>query len=218
MNHPFNLKFFWYNFIMDIRNNLAYHFVVALGSLTLLFVLSLAGIETHRAVPAVAFILLFLTLAIGPIMRIWKPGAKVLPWNLPWSWRGELGIWFTIISISHMLLIFKGAQWDIIGYLSGIRIGNLAALVALFWALILTAASLGKVIKFIGLSSWRWLHSFAYVIFYLVGMHVVNHAFLRPGRPSDWLHWTYLVMMLSIVFLQFAVWVVTIKDDRKNLG
>lgn len=203
---------------MDVRNNFIYHFIVATGSFALILVLRLSGIELNRTVAAAAFTLLFLTLAIGPIMRIWKPGAKVLPWNLPWSWRGELGIWFTIISISHMLLIFKGAQWDIAGYFTGIRLGNLLAFVALFWALILAATSLGPVIRFIGVSSWRWLHSFAYVIFYLVGMHVVNHAFLRPGRPSDWLHWTYLVMMLSIVFLQFAAWVVTIKDDRKNLG
>lgn len=203
---------------MDVRNNFTYHFIVATGSFALILILRLSGIELNRAVAAAAFTLLFLTLAIGPITRIWKPGVKVLPWNLPWSWRGELGIWFTIISISHMLFIFKGAQWDIAGYFTGIRLGNLLAFVALFWALILAATSFSPVIRFIGVSSWRWLHSFAYVIFYLVGMHVMNHAFLRPGRPSDWLHWIYLVMMLLIVFLQFAAWAVTVKANRKNLG
>ncbi|MBI2042388.1 MAG: hypothetical protein HYT21_01365 [Candidatus Nealsonbacteria bacterium] len=203
---------------MDIRNNFAYHLIVALGSFGLFFALRLSGIESHRALPAVAFTLLFLTLAIGPLMRLWKPAVNVLPWNLPWSWRGELGIWFAIVSIAHMLLVFKGAQWDVFEYLSAMRVGNLVAFIALFWALILTATSFGSVIKFIGVSSWRWLHSFAYVVFYLVGIHVLNHAFFRPGRPSDWLDWSYLVMMLTIVCLQLAAFLITVKEYRKSLA
>ena len=201
---------------MDVRNTFTYHFFVALGSLLAVIVLVGLGIELNRAVPAVAFLLLFLTLSIGPVMRLWRPVAEVLPWNLPWSWRGELGIWFVIVSIIHALLILKGAQWDVWGYLAEIRLANLIALVALFWALILVATSFGKIIKFIGVSSWRWLHSFSYVVFYLIGFHVFNHAFLRPGRPADWLHWTYLFMMLVIVFLQFAAFFKTVMINRKK--
>lgn len=202
---------------MDVRNTISYHIIIALGSFVLLIFLGLLGIKPNRVVPAIAFFLLFLTLIIGPIMRLWQPAVKILPWNLPWSWRGELGIWFTIVSIAHMLFIFKGAQWDVLGYLSEMRLSNLVAFVALFWALILTATSFGSVIKFIGLSSWRWLHGFAYVIFYLIGAHVINHAFLRSERPSDWLHWTYLAMMLVIVFLQLTAFLITVKEYRKSL-
>ena len=202
---------------MDSRNTISYHIIIALGSFVLLIFLGLLGIEPNRAVPAIAFFLLFLTLIIGPIMRFWQPIVNVLPWNLPWSWRGELGIWFVIMSIAHMLFIFKGAHWDVLGYLSEMRLSNLVAFVALFWALILTVTSFGSVIKFIGVSSWRWLHSFAYVVFYLIGAHVINHAFLRPGRPSDWLHWTYLAMMLVIVFLQLTAFLITVKEYRKSL-
>jgi len=202
---------------MDLRNKLSYHFIVASISLLLGFGFYSSGIELGRAIAGVAFILLFLTLIIGPLMRLWKPVLEVLPWQLPWSWRGELGIWFTIVSIIHMLFIFYGKQWDVMGYLVGMRLSDLVALAALFLALILTATSFGSVIKFLGVASWKWLHSLAYVIFYLISAHVINHAFLRPDRPEDWLHWVYLIMILIVIALQFSAFVKGVADYRKSL-
>ncbi len=202
---------------MDIRNTFSYHLVVALTSLLLVLVLYSSGINLIRGTAGVAFFLLFLTLIIGPIMRLWKPALEVLPWNLPWSWRGELGIWFTIVSIVHMLLVFYAKNWDITGYIAEMRLSDLVALVAIFLALILTATSLGGVIKFLGVASWRWLHNFTYVVFYLVGAHAVNHAFLRPGRPEDWLHWMYLVMIVIVIALQASAFLKTVIDYRKSL-
>jgi len=93
----------------------------------------------------------------------------------------------------------------------------LVALAALFLALILTATSFGSVIKFLGVASWKWLHSLAYVIFYLISAHVINHAFLRPDRPEDWLHWVYLIMILIVIALQFSAFVKGVADYRKSL-
>src|SRR3989338_7297202 len=132
---------------MDFHNTFLYHFVVASMSFLLGLVFYSAGIELGRVIAGVAFTLLFLTLIIGPLMRLWRPALEVLPWQLPWSWRGELGIWFTIISIIHMLYVFYGKQWDVMGYLVGMRLSDLVALAALFLALILTATSFGSVIK-----------------------------------------------------------------------
>jgi len=202
---------------MDFRNTFLYHFIVALVSLFLVFILFSSGINLNRATAGVAFFLLFLALIIGPIMRLWRPALEVLPWNLPWSWRGELGVWFTIVSIAHVFIVFSGRQWDILGYIVGMRLSSLVALVALFLAFILTITSFAKVIKFLGVVSWRWLHSFSYVIFYLVGAHVINHAFLRSGRPGDWLHWSYLVMMIIVIILQASAFGKTVIDYRKNL-
>jgi len=202
---------------MDLRNKLSYHFIVASISLLLGFGFYSLGIELGRVIAGVAFTLLFLTLIIGPLMRLWKPALEALPWQLPWSWRGELGIWFTIVSIIHMLFIFYGKQWDVMGYLVGMRLSDLVALAALFLALILTATSFGSVIKFLGVASWKWLHSLAYVIFYLISAHVINHAFLRPDRPEDWLHWVYLIMILIVIALQFSAFVKGVADYRKSL-
>ena len=137
---------------------------------------------------------------------------KVLPWNLPWSWRGELGIWFTLLSAVHVFLIFDGRQWETNFYLS-----DIIGLVALFLAFILAATSLNKVIRFLGVESWRWLHTLAYVVFYLVGFHTINHAFLRQGRPEDWLHWMYPVMMVIVVLLQASAFIKTVIYQRRKL-
>jgi len=203
--------------IMDLKNNFLYHLIVALSSVLLAALLYSLGIEFGRAAAGTAFIPLFLTLSIGPVMRLWRPALEALPWNLPWSWRGELGVWFTIFSIAHLLLIFKGNQWDVAGYLAGMRISDLIGLVALLIAVVLAGTSFGKAIKFLGLQSWRWIQSFAYVVFYLVGAHTLNHAFFRPGRPGDWLHWAYLAMIIVIILLQSAGFLKTVAYYRKTL-
>lgn len=202
---------------MDFRNTFSYHLIIALVSLLLVFVLFSSGINLNRATAGVAFFLLFLTLIIGPIMRLWRPALEILPWNLPWSWRGELGIWFTIVSIVHVSIVFSGSQWDVVGYMVGMRLSDLVALVAIFLAFILTITSFGRIIKFLGIASWKWLHSFSYVVFYLIGAHVINHAFLRPGRPEDWLHWSYLVMMFIVITLQVSAFGKTVINYRKTL-
>lgn len=201
---------------MDIRNKFTHHIAVLFLSLILIAALFFSGISLGRAVAGTAFILLFLTLIIGPIVKLWHPFLEVLPWDLPWSWRGELGIWFAIVSTVHMLLVFHGNQWDVIGYISGMRLSTLAGFIALFLTFILAITSFYKIIKFLGLSSWKWLQSFAYVIFYLVGLHTINHAFLRPGRPQDWLHWSYLIMIIVVILLQSAAFVKTVSSHRKK--
>lgn len=202
---------------MDFRNTFSYHSAVALISVLLTLLLYFTGTGFGRAVAGIAFFLLFLTLIVGPVMRLWKPAVEALPWNLPWSWRSELGIWFTIFSVAHMLLVFDSRYWDVTGYLAGMRLSDLVAFVAIFWALVLTASSFSRIIKFLGLSAWRWLHSFAYVIFYLVGAHVINHAFLRAERPLDWLHWAYLLMIIVVILLQSAAFVETVMNYRRTV-
>lgn len=202
---------------MDLRNKLSYHFIVALMSFLIGFAFYRSGIELGRAIAGVAFTLLFLTLIIGPAMRLWKPALEVLPWQLPWSWRGELGIWFTIVSIIHMLFVFQSRQWDVTGYIVNMRLADLLAFTGLFLALILAITSFGGIIKFLGVMSWRWLHSFTYVVFYLIGAHVINHAFFRANRPEDWLHWSYLVMILIVIVLQLSAFIKGVADYRKSL-
>lgn len=201
---------------MDFRNTFSHHLAVVLISVLLILLLYFTGTGFNRAVAGVAFFLLFLALTIGPVMRLWRPALEALPWNLPWSWRGELGIWFAIFSIAHMLLVFDAGQWNVTGYLVTMRISDLIAFVALFLAVILAVTSSGKMVKFLGIVSWRWLQSFAYVIFYLVGAHVINHAFLRAGRPLDWLHWAYLTMIIIVILLQSAAFIKTVVNYRKT--
>ena len=198
--------------IIDANNKLLNHIIVALTSSLLIYAIWSSGIGINRSIAGVSFLLLFLTLIIGPIMQLWRPLLKVLPWDLPWSWRGELGIWFTLLSAVHVFLVLDRRQWEMNFYLS-----DIIGLVALFLAFILVATSLNRVIRFLGVESWRWLHTFAYVVFYLVGLHTINHAFLRPGRPEDWLHWMYPVMMAIVILLQASAFIKTVIYQRKKL-
>ncbi len=196
--------------LLDAKNKPLNHIVVFGLSLLLVYVFLLSGISLNRAVAGASFVLLFLILIIGPWMQLIKPSIRVLPWGIPWSWRGELGIWFAILSVIHFLLVFSGDNWKIRWSLAAIL-----GLVALFWTTILAITSFSKIIKLLGVDSWRWLHAFAYVIFYTSGLHVVYHAFLRNGRPSHWLHWAYLAMMIIVVILEASAFVKNVIHRKK---
>ena len=198
---------------MDFKNKLRNHIVIGIISAALVWVLWITGTELNRAIAGVAFFFLFLVLIIGPVMRLWRPSEKNLPWDIPWSWRGELGIWFALLSITHAVYIFYERQG-----VGTLRLADYLGLGALFLTLVLAATSFEKVINFIGVSSWRWLHSFAYVIFYLVGFHVINHAFLRTGRPDGWIHWAYLGLMIVVILFQSSAFIKTVANYRKSSG
>lgn len=136
----------------------------------------------------------------------------MLPWGLPWSWRGELGIWFTLLSIIHGILEMQEKEWSV----AAIDIGGFISLIVLFWALILAATSFSKAIKFLGIDQWKWLHSFAYVIFYLVVVHIIYYTWLHPTGHTGpaWLSWMYLTMIIIVVVLQFAAFIRTVVDYR----
>ncbi|HBP01078.1 MAG: hypothetical protein UY41_C0001G0018 [Candidatus Moranbacteria bacterium GW2011_GWE1_49_15] len=197
---------------MDFSNRFRNHLVVAILSAALICIFGFSGAGLNRSVAAASFTLLFLVLIIGPIMKLWRPIVDHLPWEMPWSWRGELGIWFFLLSLVHAGLVIYDRQG-----LGTLRLADYIGLVALFWALVLTATSFGGVIKFIGVKSWKWLHSFAYVLFYLVGFHTINHAFLRTGRPDSWIHWSYLVMIALVIVLQAAAFSKEVAAYRKGL-
>src|SRR3989339_1975983 len=98
-----------------------------------------------------------MTLAIGPLAKLWKPAVRLVPW------RREMGIWFALLALSHFIRVRDYAALE-----PGIELPRLLGLIALFWTLILAATSSDRAVNFLGPSSWKWLHVMAYVIFYLV--------------------------------------------------
>ncbi len=210
---------------MDTKNTLLQHFIVAVFTLGLAFVFNhFLGIRWSTSFARVSFILLFLTLLIGPVMKLRKPQAVSSPLKLPWSWRSELGIWFTIASLIHVYFVMGGRpQWDLMKALGGgiggggYGLANLIGLVGLVWALVLTATSFGKVIKWLGVESWRWLHSFTYVIFYLVTAHALYFQFFSTyGGGPDGFGYMYLAMFAVITILQLAAFAKIVLRQERN--
>jgi methionine sulfoxide reductase heme-binding subunit len=185
-----------------------------------------------------AFFLIWFVAFIGPAARLLPPLMRVI------TWRREFGIWFALVALVHGFLILDGwAQWEWRGLLGyefvaeldmylrfepGFALGNLMGLTALLFALVLAATSFDKAVGFLGISSWKWLHSFTYVIFYIVALHSTYFAFIHytpaPHRilmglpafyPANVLRFVYLSMIVSVFVAQMGAFVKTVRQRRR---
>lgn len=188
-----------------------------------------------RAFGDASFMLLFISLSAGPLARLWPPAALLIPW------RRELGIWFAALASAHTLLILNGwVRWDVLRFLgyelipeagrwvrleSGFGLSNIMGVVALLWALALAATSSDAATRFLGPSSWKWLHTSAYVVFYLTVLHAAYFLFLhytfsfhRSVPAPDWFRWPFVALGLTVVALQLAAFARTVSRRRAQLA
>jgi sulfoxide reductase heme-binding subunit YedZ len=210
---------------------LAKHGLVAIVTLLLLAVVWQVNetwspdMRLWKAFGGASFFLLWFALVLGPLAVLFTFATKLLPL------RREIGIWFFLLSAVHGYLILDGwvrwSLWEFFGYQyfaevdmylrveSGFGVANLAGTIALFFAFLLAATSFQRVIDRIGIRSWKWLHMFVYVIFFLSAVHVVYYAFMHfdpslnrvvLGLPTEYpenpLRYWYLWALLSVIGLQ----------------
>lgn len=206
---------------MDGYNTIKQHTIVGVVSsaLVALFYL-LMEVPLPAAFARVSFFLLFLTLLIGPIVKLKQQGPVKSALMLPSTWRGELGIWFTFFGLMHVVIL--AFDRPILSFIElgggGYGLANLLGLVALIWALILSATSCSKAIRYLGVTSWKWVQSFAYLIFYLVSGHYIYFQFFstygeNPG--PDWFGFVALGMTLVVILLEFVAFVATVKKTKQ---
>ena len=186
-----------------------------------------------------SFFLLWFALFIGPAARVWQPLQRLL------SFRREAGVWFFLIALVHGYLILDGwvrwSVWEFFGYQyipetemymrvePGFGLANLAGLVALTFALTLATTSFDRAVNFLGVSSWKWLHSFSYVVFYLSAIHVLYFAFIHYtpsllravlGQPTNYpdnpLKFYYLAAFLSVLLVQIIAFILTVRKQRNS--
>ena len=182
-----------------------------------------------RSFAHAAFILLFLTLIIGPLAKLWPFFNRFM------SWRRELGIWFAILAIGHGYAILdRWALWDIqrffgleyVEALGGyaifrpeVGIMNMMAIVIFPMIILLAITSSDRAVNFLGISSWKWLHnSLVHVIFYVVVLRWVLYAFFffQPSLPNlgmyppVWTLYPFLWMALFAVILQAVSFIKTV--------
>lgn len=179
-----------------------------------------------------AFMLLFITLVIGPLARLWSPSAKLLPW------RKYVGIWFGLIAIIHGFLVWNGwARWDISRFFGyefvpelgrivrlepGFGLANLIGVIALSLTIVLMATSSERALKYLG-TSWKWLHYSANTIFYLSAIHTgyflyihYTVSFHKSVPPPDWFRVPFLLLVVVVLFLQSIAFVKTVKNRRNR--
>ena len=207
---------------MDTTNKLSRHLVVAIGSIAVAFLLWVVGYDLQRVVAAVSYFLLFLVMIIGPSVRIWPSVRKWTRGPFPVNWRAELGIWFAVWSVVHVLFVFGARDWDVIGYLVDMSPWAFGAFVATIIAIVLACTSNTAALRLLGPDAWKWHQSHGtYVIFWLAAVHLYDRAYLRPlddvGFPStDPIHWVYLITVAVVVLLHLTAFVKIVAHYRET--
>ena len=216
------------------------HIVVGLFSVLLVYLFWLSrptwSVEMRfwRAVGDGGFLLLFFTLVIGPLIRLFPKLFTRFA-----NWRKELGIWVGLLAFFHTYLIFQGwFQWDLMRLLGyefvpqldryarlepGFGLANIVGLVALFFVGLLLATSSTKMITFLGGKSWKYLHYSAIMVYYLVVIHVSYFMFIhytisfhRPVPPPNWFQYPFLVIALLLPLLQGIGFIKTVQKSRQG--
>lgn len=207
---------------MDAKNTLRQHLIVGIFSLGLASIFKFS-LNTSWSVSfaRVSFILLFLVLIIGPLMKLKQSKQNSSYLFVPMCWRGELGIWFFITAITHFIIVLIRRPLSELISLGGggYALSNLLGLVALFWALLLTATSFGKVIEFLGVDLWKWLHGLTHAVFYLVSGHFIYFQFFSTYGDigPDWFGYLAVAMAVTIILLQLITFSLMIAKHRENL-
>ena len=190
-----------------------------------------AEMRFWRAVGDASLILLYVTLALGPVTRFFPSMGMLLPD------RRELGIWFGISAIVHTIVIFDGwVKWDVsifMGYQfipqldrmvrleSGFGMANVLGLLAVLMALPLMATSADWATRALGGAAWKFLHYGAYTIFYLVALHTAfflyihyTPSFHRTTPDANWFQIPFAVLTLIVIALQVGAFVKTVARRR----
>ncbi|MBB5323342.1 hypothetical protein HNQ34_000419 [Anoxybacillus tepidamans] len=192
-----------------------------------------------RAWAHAAFVLLFLTLILSPAAILWHPIKRFL------SWRRELGIWFAVLSFGHGYAIWdRWARWDVarlfgfeyieewgsyVLFRPEVGIMNLMGLVMAPMIILLAVTSCDRAVKFLGTSSWKWIHgTLVPVIFYIAMLRGTLYLFyFFQATPPDWRFYpriwflyVFLGMGILAVLLQAAAFTKIVlrrrSEKRKN--
>ncbi|MXV63449.1 hypothetical protein GS429_15565 [Natronorubrum sp. JWXQ-INN-674] len=203
---------------VDTNNDLTHHLAVGIGSVVFAVLLWVAGYHEQRVVGAVPWLLLVLVMIVGPTVRLWPGIRRRFSGNFPVNWRAELGIWFAIWSVVHLLFVFQARDWDIVGYLADMSPWAFGSFVAVIIAVGLATTSNNRAYDYMGGKAWKWHQTVgAYTIFWLVTVHIYDRAYLRPGFPSDDpLHWLYLLTLVLVVVLQIAAFAKVVSHYQKT--
>ena len=189
--------------------------------------------RTWRAFGDTSIVLLFASLTLGPLAKLSRPTARMLPW------RRELGVWCTVTALVHAILVMMWwVDWDLgrlMGYEyiaelgrtarlePGFGLANLMGLVALVWASVLAATSSDRAVKILGSPAWKWLHHGAYVIFYLAVLHTAYFLFMhytqsfhRDVPAPNWFRWPLVLLGLTVLALQWTAFVKTTRRRQRR--
>ncbi|MFQ5986438.1 MAG: ferric reductase-like transmembrane domain-containing protein [Thermoplasmata archaeon] len=205
------------------------HVLVALLALVLFyFFLSLRpGTGVHamnRSFADAAFVLLVVTMALGPL-------AKMSPALRPaLNWRHEFGVWTILLAAAHLYIILDGwVQWDLGGFYlipgeadfinRSFLMGNLLGAIALSYGILLLLTSNRWALRRLG-KSWSYIQSGSRIYLLLVVVHSAyfllwHYSNIREATPSVFVT-PFLLLSGLLYLLIFLGFFATLKQNRRR--
>jgi methionine sulfoxide reductase heme-binding subunit len=191
----------------------------------------------NRATADASFILLTLTMALGPASRLWPIFTRFV------IFRREWGIYAIFLAMIHTVIILAGwVTWDIPGIFGlafhptldryvmvqhGFGLANLIGIVALFYGLALMLTSSDRAVRFLGGPIWKFVQRGAYVLWALVAVHGGYFLFMhfvdyhRAVPPPNPLSWPFVGLVALVLTLRsaafFQVWRQARRDRKRTL-
>jgi DMSO/TMAO reductase YedYZ heme-binding membrane subunit len=159
----------------------------------------------NRNVADASYILLCMTLTIGPLVKIVPPLRFLLPW------RRELVIAFTVSAGVHVAIYAAGFGWNVTRFFAErnpqgesvlletpFAISNWVGLLALIYAFILALTSNDIAQGVLG-KGWKFLQQQSYTLFVLVGIHTLIFLFMVFNPDSEFGHFKSVFILASAV-------------------
>ncbi|VAW00709.1 hypothetical protein MNBD_ALPHA07-1366 [hydrothermal vent metagenome] len=189
----------------------------------------------NRAIGDMSVVLVAMSMAIGPLSRLFPVLRGALPF------RRELGIYGVILALVHTAIILVGwVEWDfyrLFGFQlhpsgqyvmvqHGFALANIIGIIALLYSIVLAMSSSNWSQRLLGSSAWKFLQRGAYVLWMLIIIHTAYFLYLnfldfhRPVPEPNWAQMPFVILVGLVFILQLAAyiktWSVRRKRDRKG--
>lgn len=184
----------------------------------------------NRAVGDMSLVLIALSMAAGPLARLWPAFRPAIPW------RRELGIYGVLLAVAHTAVILAGwVEWDLVrlfGYemhpaakvyvmvQHGFGLANVMGIVALLYGTVLALASNNWSQRLLGGSAWKFLQQGAYVLWMLIVIHTAYFMYIhfldfhRRLPDPNWAQIPFAVLVGLVTLLQLAAFLKTWRSER----
>ena len=187
----------------------------------------------NRAIGDVSVVFIALSMAIGPLARLWPATRLAIPW------RRELGIHGVLLAAIHTVIILAGwVRWDLMrlfGYefnpltgsyvmlQHGFALANVIGILALVYGVVLALSSSNWSQRLLSGPVWKFLQQSAYVLWMLIVIHTAYFLYLhfqdfhRAVPEPNWAQAPFAGLVVLVLLLQSAAFVKTWKSRRRPL-
>lgn len=185
----------------------------------------------NRAIGDVSLVLIAMAMMLGPLSRLWRSAARVLPY------RRELGIYAVVLAFIHATIILFGwVELDLMRLFGfefhpglqryvmvnhGFALANVLGLLGLIYGLVLGLTSNDISLRLMGNNIWKYVQRGTYVLWWVSVAHTAYFLFIhfldfhRQTPEPNWAQWPFVVLVAVVLGLQIAASTVT---WRKFLG